>query len=97
VETTNWNPRVRPDWAEVGRDCMTRGGWKARIIWIAWHLYPGRKLSGYYAVHMPDHPDESAPVLHGPGGAVALPDVPGMPPTYEGHPADILGPWAEPT
>ena len=72
---------------EVGKDYRTRGGWRARVIWIFFPPFP--TASRLVVCH---HPKESQSIsLHDKDGALL---------TYVGHaslggnhPADLVGEW----
>jgi hypothetical protein len=68
----------------VGDELNTRGGWRARIIWIR------ADGAGFYAVHKPETDDEMVPVFHLPDGHAAPIFVVFPVPCYDGSPADIL-------
>ncbi len=92
----------------VGKDYRTRGGWRARCIWIpgAVEVRAGtvlRAVGGGYFIHTPNLSEpsminlneESPPIWHHPDGrAVAALSV-NEPPTYGVHPADLVDVWKE--
>ncbi len=77
---------------EVGRTYKTRGGWDAVVIW---HKSPRFMVDAdaYYAVHKPGTDDESVPIFHWPDGRAGTTFSINEPPSYDGHPADIV--WLE--
>lgn len=76
---------------EVGKEYRTRGGWKARVIWAPTGIVIGRV--NVYAIHKPGDVQESCPVLHDGDGRAEATLAVYNPPTYGGHPADLMEPW----
>jgi len=68
----------------VGDEVNTRGGWRARIIWVR------TDGTGLYAVHKPGEWAEAVPIFHLPNGAAVPILVVCPPPQYDGNPADLL-------
>lgn len=75
--------------AQIGKTYKTRGGWDAVVIWGVSRniVYPAR---GFYAIHKPYTDKESGPIFHGDSGEAKVTFAVNDPPTYDGHPADII-------
>jgi len=73
---------------EVGEDYLTRGGWKAKVIWVF------KASTGMLVVHKPGEIEETAGILHdaASGRALATFSV-NAPPSFDQHPADLIAKW----
>jgi hypothetical protein len=64
---------------------QTRGGWVAKVVYI--YVDSNRCI----AIHNPNTPYESSPIIHENDSGFAIPAFSiGEPPTYSGHPADFV-------
>lgn len=71
---------------EEGRYFYSRGGWIAKVIHVDTRP-PGR----FYAIHNPGTSFESSPIIHELKTGYATPMFSiGEPPSYTGHPADLV-------
>lgn len=77
---------------EVGVDYRTRGGWKARVVWISGVGW----TRSMWVVHKPGGGDESVPISHKlcDGEAITVFSV-NEAPVYGKHPADLIERWEE--
>lgn len=76
---------------DIGGVYRTRGGWLAKVIWR--DRENPTVCGGFiqYAIHRPgDWRKDVGPVAHDQYGEVCLPQGVALPPTFEGHPADLL-------
>ena len=74
---------------EVGKNYKTRGGWKAKVIWIV------QRPQGFpwaWVIHRPGEQFESEAMRHQADGAYFV----GAESMYlEEHPADLIAVWPE--